>query len=1525
MTFSKYLNKNIKFILVALFALSMLSLGESIAVESDDLAPDMIASSAMVSNDWDIDGNGQADALTDGLLFLRYAFGLNGEPLIRGVVADDAQYTTVEELELELEEIFASFGDVDGNGSVDALTDGLLLLRYLFGLGGNALTEDVVGDGAIRTDSAGLEAYMSAVMPQAPYITLNGSVTVNHEQATTYVDAGATATDITDGSVTVITTGSVDSDTAGTYFLSYSATDSEGNVSRTLIRSVTVADTTAPTITLIGESAVEVELDASYEDAGATATDTVDGSVEVVTTGSVDTSIAVTYTLTYTATDTAGNSSTATREVTVLSPKAALSIATLTGNWRLTREAGALALGPTADDLTWWSNSEIDVWLRACLFDDVYIFGADGTFSQTLGSDTWLEPFQRVDSEGCGAPVSPHDGNFENGSYQVGGSSITINGIGAHIGLAKVVNSGELESSSAAPGSITYTVSNLADDGNSIILQVAHTDRVWQFKLSKGNPVASEYGTGLDKVLNIGEVVDFNSVGTEYGLIDFGGTSSSVVADPTDSSNIVISVVKGTNAEPSEAWAGTTLLTGRVFYPLTATNTGFTVKVWSPEVGTQVKLKLEESGENPASVETDAVTTVANAWETLTFDFNNHSSGTDALDLSKVFDTLIIYFNYDVSGSGETYYFDDVRFIGSVPVDVTSADLIGNWKLAPVEGAIKSVPTEGNTFISSSGDVTKFSCLFDDLYVFNADGSFVQELGSQTWVEQWQGIDVAADGCALPISPHNSVNDATYSLVGTDLTISGVGNHIGLAKVTNQGELDADDPPSVPSTIRYSITSFTGNGQDMTIQVDHGAGTWQYKLVKTDDTARGETVNVTATSNGGYAYIINGVSKPDLTLEVGTTYIFNYPGNHPLKFSTVSDGVHNGGAEYTQGVDTSGTNQITIRVTSSTAKSLFYYCQLHAQQGGTVTVIEAATSNAVRIEAESFISKIENDDNKPEAEGTNDEGGGQNLGWFDAGDWVEYDLPITVGGNYRINYRVASQGGSSPGIKIKINSTWVDAVEIPNTGGWQNWQTVEGRVVTLDAGNLTLRVEAVSGGANINWFSFNSTETAADDPPQEIIDEDPIFVGDWTLSPEAGALGVGPSAGNIGWWSNNSEDVQTRNCLFDDIFRFGSDGSFANVMGDQTWIETWQQGATSEGCATPISPHDGSNNATFEFNSGAGTITINGLGAHLGIPKVVNAGELSANPAPSVPDSITYEVVTSTPTSMTIQIGYGGGYWTFKLVKVADTARAVSKSLSHDGLNRSYITYVPNTYDGTEKFPVLMNFHGFSGDAGYHLTETNMHYAAHSNKYLLVYPQGALLEGEPHWNPCLPSADNKSDIDDLGFVEALLDQVSSDYLVDRNKVYAVGYSNGGMMSYGLAMHKSGLITAFGSVSGTMLDCGEQPNHLMPLIVMHGTNDFTIPYDGSSDTVSIETTIEYWNSFNNTNTTPVVTSASDVGEKGSSVEIERYQYSDGDNGSAVELYKIVGGGHDWFDLRFDGQRTGQILLNFFSQYDLNTLL
>ena len=328
MNFYQHFTNKTGILSFSLCAFIVLSAGASSSSDPDDSVSSysMMSSPALASGDWDIDGDGRADALTDGLLFLRYAFGLTGDALISGVVASDAQYTTASDIEQELATVYTSSGDIDGNGEVDALTDGLLLLRYLFGLDGDTLTAGVIGNGATLTDSAALETYLSTLMPQAPYITLNGSATINHEQATSYVDAGATAKDFIDGSVTVTVAGSIDSDTAGVYTLSYSATDSEGNVSRILNRIVTVADTTAPVITLAGDAALDIEQGATYSDAGATATDTVDGSVTVVTTGSVDTATAGTYTLTYTATDNAGNVATKTRAVTVPSNEVTLNV-----------------------------------------------------------------------------------------------------------------------------------------------------------------------------------------------------------------------------------------------------------------------------------------------------------------------------------------------------------------------------------------------------------------------------------------------------------------------------------------------------------------------------------------------------------------------------------------------------------------------------------------------------------------------------------------------------------------------------------------------------------------------------------------------------------------------------------------------------------------------------------------------------------------------------------------------------------------------------------------------------------------------------------------------------------------------------------------------------------------------------------------------------------------------------------------------------------------------------------------------
>ena len=104
-------------------------------------------------------------------------------------------------------------------------------------------------------------------------------------------------------------------------------------------------------------------------------------------------------------------------------------------------------------------------------------------------------------------------------------------------------------------------------------------------------------------------------------------------------------------------------------------------------------------------------------------------------------------------------------------------------------------------------------------------------------------------------------------------------------------------------------------------------------------------------------------------------------------------------------------------------------------------------------------------------------------------------------------------------------------------------------------------------------------------------------------------------------------------------------------MGAETWLETWQ-GAAAEGCGTPVAPHDGSAvGSTYTYDDDS--LTITGLGAHVGLAKAVNAGELSAGNIP-VPAAITYSVdlMAADGLSMTLSIETGSGvFWTFKFVK----------------------------------------------------------------------------------------------------------------------------------------------------------------------------------------------------------------------------------------------------------------------------------
>jgi hypothetical protein len=112
----------------------------------------------------DLDGSEKYDALTDGLLLLRGMFGLDGSALVAGAIGSDATYTSAVDITARINAL-GSAADIDGNGQIDALTDGLLTLRYLFGLDDDTLINGVVADDATRKTAEEIEAHLETLMP----------------------------------------------------------------------------------------------------------------------------------------------------------------------------------------------------------------------------------------------------------------------------------------------------------------------------------------------------------------------------------------------------------------------------------------------------------------------------------------------------------------------------------------------------------------------------------------------------------------------------------------------------------------------------------------------------------------------------------------------------------------------------------------------------------------------------------------------------------------------------------------------------------------------------------------------------------------------------------------------------------------------------------------------------------------------------------------------------------------------------------------------------------------------------------------------------------------------------------------------------------------------------------------------------------------------------------------------------------------------------------------------------------------
>ena len=231
---------------------------------------------------------------------------------------------------------------------------------------------------------------------------------------------------------------------------------------------------------------------------------------------------------------------------------------------------------------------------------------------------------------------------------------------------------------------------------------------------------------------------------------------------------------------------------------------------------------------------------------------------------------------------------------------------------------------------------------------------------------------------------------------------------------------------------------------------------------------------------------------------------------------------------------------------------------------------------------------------------------------------------------------------------------------------------------------------------------------------------------------------------------------------------------------------------------------------------------------------------------------------------------------------------------------REFFVYIPEKYStGQKPAPLLLSLHGYTSTALTNLSYSGFQQLADEEGFLVVYPQGSILQTtqETHWN--VGGWTVGSETDDVLFIKELLNHLDQNLSIDRSRVYSTGMSNGGFMSYELACQLSDRIAAIASVTGTMTpqtyaNC--KPTRPVSVLQIHGLRDSVVPYRGNGIMTPIDQVMSYWASENNCAPGPEITQIADLTKDGFGGN--RKQFVGCDNNSAVELITLDAMGHDW---------------------------
>ena len=1006
----------------AITILGLTTIFSSIAIAEQSVTEQqktqVIQQSTQAPLSWDMDGNAEVDALTDGLLLLRYTFDVRNDSLIEGAVASDSPLSSAE-IAARIETNI-SIADIDGNGEIDALTDGLLVLRYLFELRGNALTVEVIGDNATRNDPTDIATYIESYYPgnssnpsNFSLLAVDDSFTTNQGTSVsgnlqsndrgivntpaiynlTATAANGTATVNNNGSFTYTPASGFN----GFDSFTYSLTDAQGNQSSASV-TISVFSSTWESIT----SAV---------------TENVDSAVASI-------------------------------------------LASMTTAEKVGQMVQAEISGITPDEVRQWNlgsvlngggswpngkNSSIADWVS--LADELYEASTDTSDGGVGIPVIWGTDAVHGHNNVIGATIFPHN-----------------IGLGAANNPELMREIGEITALEVAATGIDWvfapTLAVVRNDTWGRTYEGYSEDpeivRAYAGEIVKGLQGVGSNRFGSDKV--VATAKHFVGDGGTQGGVDQGNT----VVTESELRNIhaqgYISAL-GAGAQTVMAsynsWNGSKIHGNQ--YLLTDVLKqqmgfdGYVIGDWNGHG--QVPGCSDSQCAQAIMAGVDMIM-VPYAWRSFIQNtITQVNNGT--IPMSRIDDAVTRILRVKLRAG----FANSIKPSNREHANNTS--LIG----APAHRAVaRQAVRESLVLLKNSDGILPLQRNSNVLVA----GSGANDIGKQSggWTVTWQGTGNSNSDFPGGTTIYQGIQSVVNSAGGTT-RLSTSGNWSGTkpdVAIVVFGESPYAEGQGDLSNIEYQ------NGIKSDLAMLESLRSQDIPVISIFITGRPLWVNkelnasdafvaawLPGSEGAGIADVIFKNASGDINYDFKGKLSFSWPKYTSQIIINRNDEDYDPLFPYGFGLTYQDTD--TLGDDLDTSNSSSGQPQITFSVPGIIEAEQFSNMNGIQIETST-----------DSGGGT---GGGLNIGYVDPGDWLEYNIDVQAAGTYTIEYRLASLPGSS-GFRVLADGVQIDQQFVPSTGGWQSWITRTDSVY-LNAGPQTLRFDAVGREWNLNWIRLTAS------------------------------------------------------------------------------------------------------------------------------------------------------------------------------------------------------------------------------------------------------------------------------------------------------------------------------------------------------------------------------------------------------------------------------------------------------------------